>query len=437
MKHPCAVAVLSLWLVISVSALPRPKDEPSPTSTTETPTTMSPDATAPSEDEQQVDTSGMLADSMMSLSLKLGLCPPATNSCEVDKNTVLSPLSIASILTILMAGSEGATYDQLRQALNYPSHVDDNGVDRAYRSVLDQLKAMGGGDAARVQLDVANAIFSESDLFLDYSVKMRDSYDADLLKLNMSADPKGSAAYINDWVSRRTRGKIANIMADSLPPDTHLVAANAVYLKAAWAKPFDPKSTDDEDFYVSAERVERVPTMFSSFQVEHITDSDVGIKMIALPYKDDRLAMYLAVPTKRFALRELEEKLADAALLPRLMTSMARGDVNIQLPRFRIEQRHDLKNSLKELGVLDIFKKGAGNVSRITEVPGGAVDDMVHQAVIEVTESGTEGAGATLVLLTRDGTALEFSADQPFLYWVRDKSTGSIIFSGRVVNPKV
>ena len=70
------------------------------------------------------------------------------------------------------AGSEGATYDQLRQALNYPSHVDDNGVDRAYRSVLDQLKAMGGGDAARVQLDVANAIFSESDLFLDYSVKV-------------------------------------------------------------------------------------------------------------------------------------------------------------------------------------------------------------------------------------------------------------------------
>ena len=94
-------------------------------------------------------------------------------------------------------------------------------------------------------------------------MQMRDSYDADLLKLNMSADPKGSAAYINDWVSRRTRGKIANIMADSLPPDTHLVAANAVYLKAAWAKPFDPKSTDDEDFYVSAERVERVPTMFS------------------------------------------------------------------------------------------------------------------------------------------------------------------------------
>jgi len=147
--------------------------------------------------------------------------------------------------------------------------------------------------------------------------------------------------------------------------------------------------------------------------------------------------MFILLPTEKqglTSLGRLEDKLSVDRLV-QLFSRMEAKTVSIMLPKFRIQQKLQLKNALRSLGVTDLFSPNSADLSRMTSRTGVALDNIIHETFIEVTESGTEAAAATVLNLSRDGPSKSFIANQPFLFFIRDIHSKAILFFGRVVRP--
>jgi len=337
-------------------------------------------------------------------------------------------------MTLLMAGSSGSSYDQLHSALGYRSSAD-NDINAAYKDIIAKLKDLN--NISGIQLNIANGIFSREQLLPDYANKVQEYFSAEVHRLNTSDETAG-ANQINEWVSHGTSGKITDVIS-SLPPDTKLIVANVIYMNAIWDEPFDVKSTSNEPFHVSATETITVPSMITTQTVDYFPDRELGCQIMALPYKGHQVAFYVVLPTEKNGIESLltvESRLSDASVLNALIDKMVQIQLTIQLPKFSFRQKLNLKSSLQDMGVVDLFQAGSADLARMTATPGTAVDDIVHEAVIDVNERGTEAAGATVVLVTRDGVSRSFVANQPFLFFVMERSSRTVLFSGRVVRPQ-
>ncbi|XP_046636832.1 leukocyte elastase inhibitor-like [Daphnia pulicaria] len=374
---------------------------------------------------------------MLSLALDMGRCKGnAENDCAT--NTVFSPLSIASTLTMLLMGSSGNSYIQLRSALGYHNDANDVDINGAYKFLMERVKRMDVEAGSSILLSIANGLFSQkqSRFTDDYINKAKEYYQSEVSELDIIRNPYGSANVINRWVSDKTKGKITNILS-SLPPDTQLVIANAVYFNANWADPFTPEVTRREDFHVSSSEILTPLTMHTHSMVAYIENEELGCKMIGMPYKGEELGMFILLPTEKqglASLSRLEDKLT-VEKLEHMFSRMEAKTVAISLPKFRIQQKLQLKNVLRGLGVTDLFSPSSADLSRMTSKTGVALDSIIHQTFIEVTESGTEAAAATVLNLSRDGPSKTFAANQPFLFIIRDIPSKAVLFFGRVVRP--
>ncbi|XP_057373553.1 leukocyte elastase inhibitor-like [Daphnia carinata] len=374
---------------------------------------------------------------MLSLALDMGRCKGnAENDCAT--NTVFSPLSIASTLTMLLMGSSGNSYNQLRTALGYHDNANDLDINGAYKFLMDRAKRLDVDAGSSILFNIANGLFSQkqSRFTDDYINKAKEYYHSEVSELDIIRNPYGSANIINKWVSDKTKGKITNILA-SLPPDTQLVVANAVYFNANWADPFAPDLTRREDFYISPSEILSPLTMRTHSLVAYVESEELGCKMIGMPYKGEELGMFILLPLEKqglASLNRLENKLT-VEKLEQLFSRMEAKTVSISLPKFRIQKKLELKNALRGLGVTDLFSPSSADLSRMTTKSGVALDNIIHQTFIEVTESGTEAAAATVLNLSRDGPSKSFVANQPFLFFIRDIHSKAILFFGRVVRP--
>lgn len=374
---------------------------------------------------------------MLSLALDMGRCKDnAENDCA--SNTVFSPLSIASALTMLLMGSSGNSYNQLRAALGYHDNANDLDINGAYKFLMDRAKKLDVDAGSSILFNIANGLFSQkqSRFTDDYINKAKEYYHSEVSELDIIRNPYGSANIINKWVSDKTKGKITDILA-SLPPDTQLVVANAVYFNANWADPFAPDLTRREDFYISPSEILSPLTMRTHSLVAYVESEELGCKMIGIPYKGEELGMFILLPLEKqglASLNRLENKLT-VEKLEQLFSRMEAKTVSISLPKFRIQKKLELKNALRGLGVTDLFSPSSADLSRMTTKSGVALDNIIHQTFIEVTESGTEAAAATVLNLSRDGPSKSFVANQPFLFVIRDIPSKAVLFFGRVVRP--
>lgn len=374
------------------------------------------------------------------LSLALSMCSRKDDPDNCSSNTVFSPLSISSSLTMLLMGTSGNSYQQLRTALGYHDGANDNDINGAYKFLMERVKKLDFEAGSSILLSVANGLFSQknSAFNTNYIRNAREFYQSEVSELDILRNPQAASATINRWISSKTNGKITNIIS-SLSPDTQLVVANAVYFNANWADPFSPEATKLLDFFVSPREILSVPTMLTVSEVAYVESSDLGAKMIGIPYKGEDLGMFILVPMERVGLnglKKLEERLT-VDILEDLFSRMESKTLSIQLPKFRIQQKLQLKNALRGLGVIDLFSSDSADLSRMTGKSGTALDNIVHQTFIEVTESGTEAAAATVLNVSRGGSSKHFSATQPFLFFIRDIHSKAVLFFGRVVRPDV
>jgi serpin B len=359
---------------------------------------------------------------------------------DVNGNLVFSPASIAIALTMVRAGAVGLTGTEIDDVF----HVEDPAtIHRSMNALSRALEARSGtfdvdGEEREVTLSIANSLWGQSGLAFEqpFIDTLAAEYDAGLRITDFVADPEGSRSTINEWVSDETRERIPNLLPQgSITTDTRLTLVNAVYLKAPWRNQFSEDATLDQPFTRLDGSMVEVPMMAARLTAPYAAGD--GWQAVELGYVGGELAMLLVVPDAG-GLAALEGSLPDG-ILDDVIAALSGAEVDLQMPRWDIETSAQLADLLAELGMPTAFSDAAdfSGISRDTAL---AISAVVHQANITVDENGTEAAAATAVVVGATSApeptdVVELHIDRPFVFVLRDTSTGAVTFLGRVADP--
>jgi serine protease inhibitor len=349
-------------------------------------------------------------------------------------NMFVSPFSIATALAMAYAGARGETATQMADAL----HLSGNQASIAdqFGTLLADLNSAGQENYA---LSVADALWGQAGLPLlpQFLNTMQTNYGGGLKQVDFKGDLEGSRKTINDWVAQNTNNKIQDLLSQ-LDPATRLVLTNAIYFKGNWASPFNSYDTQDANFTLASGSSEMVSTMHDTRYSEYM-NSD-GFQVVEIPYAGYRLAMDVILPTTGGAAGLGVSQLPSD--LKGWLNGLQYQHVAISLPKFTLTTEFNLNEQLKSLGMTDAFGNQA-DFSGITDSTQLQVSKVVHKAYIGVDETGTEAAASTGLIMTSVLNAyeppppppIEFNADHPFLFLIRDTQTGSVLFMGQEADP--
>jgi serpin B len=352
-------------------------------------------------------------------------------------NVVLSPYSIGSALSMVLAGARGETATAMSNSLGL--HLSPADLAAANENLIANLKAASGKES--VTLNSANALIEVKSGIVgaDYRALLQSSYDAEAFSGDLDA--------INRWVAEKTSNKIPHIL-DNLPDQTGFVLANAAYFKAFWQYPFDKKATEDGTFHLNALKAVQVAMMHDSDRFALIKGN--GYKAIRLPYRSDdgRLGMIVLLPDAINGLAPLIAGLGPdqlAALIVDLNAADV-ADVRLQMPRFHADFQASLAEALQKAGMATAFDRQKADFRGMTGAPPApqvAIGDVIHSAVIDVNEESSEAAAATVVPMAATAMAQQyepvpvpFIVDRPFLFFITDQQTGAVLFQGRILDPR-
>jgi len=352
-------------------------------------------------------------------------------------NAVFSPASVVVALSMAQAGARGETASQMDAVLHSAAETGGgngiNSLDQVLVGLSGAFKDANGSDH-ELTLRIANAPFAQRGLVLQgpFLDTLASRYGAGLRLVDFQNDPAGACQLIDGWVSDQTEGRIPKLL-DSLDPLTRLVLVNAIYLKAPWQTPFDERITNPGPFTRPDGSQVSVPTM-SLVLSEGGYASGSGWQAVQLPYAGGSLAMTIVVPDD---LAVFEGGL-DAARFAQITAALQVANVDLTLPRFKIETKSELSSVLAGMGMPLAFDPNRADFSGITTQEQLYISKVVHQANIAVDEKGTETSAATAVEITAGlapSKQVTLHVDRPFVFAVRDTNTGAILFLGRVVDP--
>lgn len=355
-----------------------------------------------------------------------------------DTNLFFSPYSIVSALSLLDLGAEGNTKAELENALGIEDLSSWNGHMNWYREEMKRITAKNG---KKLRLLSANSLWISKDLGASSRmekefVKPAESYyGADVFSVDFVTDAAKTVKAVNKWVEDATKGMITEYK-ESIDPDTALMLLNTVYFEGKWKLPFREEKTKQELFH-GQDGGGEVPVMNLYRESFRYVEQN-GIKGIELPYVGERLVMNILLPAdgSSAGIDALYRTLTDEekdALWEAIDTAEPCGFERIAIPRFTMDRTmENMKTILQTLGMSDLFAADA-DLDIINE--DVYVSEILHRARIEVEEQGTRAAAITEITLTggaAPGSGMEFIADKPFLYAIRDKETGMLLFLGRV-----
>ncbi len=356
-------------------------------------------------------------------------------------NLFYSPYSISLALAMTYAGAEGDTAAQMADALHFTLQSED--LHTAFNS-LDQALAERGQDVnpeqgEGFQLNIANSIWGQRgyDFRSAYLDLLAANYGAGLRVADFSAAPEESRQEINEWVSDSTEDRIQ----DLIPPGgvselTRLVLANAIYFKASWMHQFSEMNTQPGPFTILDGTQVQVPMMRLLDPKRFAYADGDGFQAVQLPYVGDEVGMLIVLPDEG-TFGAFEDGL-DGAALDQIVDQLDGRMVQLSMPKFEFESEFGLAEALSALGMTDAFSPGAADFSGIDGGRELYVSDVFHKAFVSVDEEGTEAAAATAVIVGVTSIQLPdvtLNIDRPFLFFIRDLETGTVLFTGRVANP--
>ena len=366
---------------------------------------------------------------------------------EESGNQFLSPFSIAVCLAMGGAGARGETARQIFEALHLPA--DDERLHTALGDLIRRLSQEREGRAYR--MEIADSFWGQTgygffDAYLDL---IRTRYEGELHEVDFAQEPESARLEINRWVEEKTQGRIRDVMSPGMMhPLLRLVLVNAIYFKGAWAVPFEESSTQFAPFMTESGGYVEAAMMNRTGDVGYFEDDDVqaidlpyqGISKSLSPYVQDLLSMTVFLPRKTDGLRAFEKSL-DADRFMRALNGLERLEVELFLPKFRLESEFELGGTLRAMGIRDAFAMGTADFSGMADREDLAISEMIHKSFVDVNEAGTEAAAATMSGLLGRAVNFEapppvvFRADHPFLFLIREVETASILFLGRVDSP--
>ncbi len=352
---------------------------------------------------------------------------------EEDGNIFISPFSISSALAMTYAGSAGKTEEEMGRALEFGKNTV--AFHENFGSLTNSINSISS--KGELALSIANSLWlAEGYEFKDQFLKInRNFYKSETTNLNFAESEKARKT-INDWVEEKTAGKIKNLIPEGiLDALTKLVLTNAVYFKAEWAEQFKKSNTQDSEFFTYDSAV---PVQLMNQKKRYPYYENSEIKFIELPYKGGDASMYVLLPQKRDGLKDVEKKITWAEI-ENYTGSLLSKEVDVYFPKFRMSLEYELQKLMRRMGMVEAFSKSA-DFSLMNSKKELYISAIIHKTFIEVDEAGTEAAAATAVVMRMksampDQNFATFRADHPFFYFIKEKSTGTVLFAGRVADP--
>ncbi|XP_041972577.1 serine protease inhibitor 77Ba-like [Aricia agestis] len=358
---------------------------------------------------------------------------------ETDSHMVMSPFGIWSLLTGIAIGTQGSSQFQLTEALNLPYNTYHivHGYDNLTKTVL-------APETGSVSLISKNFMFIDEDLviFPEYKSIMVTHFNATIASLNFK-DPALAAKKANSII-KQSRASSNEVLKAEDFMTSRLIVTNAITLKGLWASPFNVSATQVEPFYDDNKRVigevkmmyQRAPLAFSVMQ-------SIKASVLELPYgNDEKYCMLVVLPLSTSNVKEVFEKLKTTQLSEIFKTLQSDVDeygleeVDIKLPRFKANSNINLNKSLKKMNVTQIFDPTLASFSRMTK-ENIFVSSIVHEASIEVTETGTVASADTSAYFANRQSTPSFEANHPFIYLIMEKPTTTILFGGVYSKPSI
>ncbi|NXE15180.1 SPB11 protein, partial [Lophotis ruficrista] len=372
-----------------------------------------------------------------------------------NENIFFSPLSLSAAFGMVVLGARGSTLQQIEKFQLCTGKLkttmkllfsclkceEAGGVHSQFQALLAAVSEPRPG----CSLSIANRLFGEITypFFQQYLNATKKFYQAELEPVNFKYSEEEAREKINSWVENETKGKIKDLFAAGLTdPSPVLVLVNAIYFKGNWAVEFKKEDTKEAYFQLNKNERRTVQMMFQEGYFNMAFIEEVKMKVIELPYFNNELSMFILLPEvicEDFTgLEQLEctltyEKLAGWTSSDR----MQKLRVKVYLPRFKMEESYVLNKTLQEMGVMNIFDWGKADLSGISRKDGLVVSKAIPKSFVEVNEEGSE-AGSAMELVLEPlcfPVSYEFKADHPFLFFIRDKLTNTILFFGRYSSP--
>ncbi|XP_067108383.1 leukocyte elastase inhibitor-like isoform X1 [Osmerus mordax] len=386
-------------------------------------------------------------------------------------NVFFSPLSISSALAMVLLGARGNTATQMSEVLCFskakqakhaagPEQMMQQQVQRAQlpqalvkmslhlHKTKDEVHVAFGKLMAELNkkdapyaLSLANRLYGEQtyEFVKEFLGDTRKHYDAELETVDFQKNYEGARLNINGWVAKQTQDKIQNLLQEGIVDEmTKLVLVNAIYFKGSWEKKFKDTNTRDTQFKLNQNESKPVKMMYQKTKFPLTFIPEANCQILELPYVGKDLSMLIMLPNEITGLTKLEKNLSYENFLEWTRPDMMdMQEVQVGLPRFKLEQTLDLKAKLTSMGMTDAFDHALADFSGMSPSNNLVLSKVIHKAFVEVNEEGTEAAAATaaVMMLRCAMMPASFIADHPFLFFIRHNPTNSVLFYGRYCSP--
>jgi serpin B len=351
---------------------------------------------------------------------------------KVEDNIFYSPYSISAALAMTYEGAKGKTADEMKTVFHFP----DNDILRPnFASIYNNINKKG----KEYKLSTGNALWAQQDYqFLPgYLETVEKYYGGKAANLDFIGEGEKSRQTINSFIEQQTNNKIKDLIPQGvLNAYTRLVLTNAIYFKGTWVKQFDKSDTRDQDFTTISGQTVKAPMMqLTGDDAEFNYAETDDIQILEMPYDGEDLSMLILLP-KENNLETVEESLTNKKL-SEWKNMLGEQRVDIYVPKFKFETKYLMVETLSYMGMPTAFTDAA-DFSGMDGTQNLLIQNVIHQAFVEVNEEGTEAAAATAVVVGMKSVGPRipiFRADHPFIFIIQEKETGNILFMGRVADP--
>ncbi|WP_413519021.1 serpin family protein [Psychrobacter glacincola] len=350
---------------------------------------------------------------------------------QVDENVFFSPYSLSTAMAMLYTAAEGETKAQIQKTFHYPTPTTLNPNSAALYNQFNKPNP-------DYKLATVNDLWMQQGLTptKSYIDTVQRYYSGQVTALDFEGSPDPARQTINKKIADKTKQLIPELLPKgSIKSDTAVVLTNAIYFKGDWTMPFTAERTSAQPFYNAIGRASTVQMMqqqsyFSYYEDKHI-------QVVQLPYKGDDLSMLVVLPklNHKLAMQQLAKSL-NATKIKQWRSGLVRQEVDLQLPKFKLDARYQIKTLLADMGMPKAFNNAA-EFNLYDDGPPIKLDEVFHQAVVTVDEKGTEAAAAAGAVGMYVGMSYpaEFKADHPFMFVIKDNKTDAILFLGQVNKP--
>jgi serpin B len=351
-----------------------------------------------------------------------------------DNNLMISPLSVSMAFGMTRNGAAGSTLEAMNSTLGL-SGMTDQEANESFKYILETF----GGLDPKVNVSIANSIWYKDTFTVEQDFIETDKtyFNAEVNALNFS-DP-ASVETINGWVSDNTNNLIPKII-DNIPDDMVMYLINAIYFKGQWKYKFDENNTTDKTFQLSDGSSVIASSMLQHTNLKYYNGE--GFEAVELPYNQGNYNMVIFLPDQGSTVTSVIEKLT-LDNWNNWYRQFATMDIQLQMPKFKFAyEEKEMKAILSDMGMAVAFNPDLADFTRINSLGGLYISEVRHKTFIETNEAGTEAAAVTSIgigvtSVGEDPLPYEFIVNRPFVFFIHEKSTGSILFFGTVMNPTI